>query len=119
MNKVIKNDNYRLRKIHFFCDSILDFINGITIDEFKRNEQINFAISFALIQIGEEASKITMDFREYHSHIPWPNLIGMRHRIVHDYSGSKMKILWETATISIPQLLEEINKILKTGDDSK
>ena len=117
MNKLIKDDSYRLQKIHFFCKSILDFTNGITIDEFKQNEQINFAISFALIQIGEEASKITTDFREQHSHIPWINIIGMRHRIVHDYSGSKMKILWETATISIPQLLRKINKTQES--DSK
>ena len=112
MNELVKDDSYRLQKISFFCESILGFIKDISIEEFKRDEQINFAISFALIQIGEEASKVTMNFREDHSHIPWPNIVGMRHRIVHDYSGSKMKILWETATISIPQLLEEINKIL-------
>jgi len=112
MDKKVKDDSYRIQKIKFYCQSITEFTKNESYENFRENDQLNFAISFALSQIGEEATKLTKEFQIKHDHIPWRNIIGIRHRIVHDYSGSNFITLWESATESVPQLLEGINKIL-------
>ena len=116
MSEEIKDDNYRIQKIRFYCQTIIDFAENKHYEEFRNDNQLNFAISFALSQIGEEAAKLTEELRTKHNQIPWRNIIGIRHRIVHDYSGSNMIVLWEVVKESIPELLSEINQILNRSD---
>ena len=68
MANKIKDDAYHAQKIHFYCQSIIDFTQDQSYESFKKNEQLNFAVSFALMQIGEEATKLTDDFRIKHTH---------------------------------------------------
>ena len=41
--------------------------------------------------------------------------MGMRNRIVHDYDGIYLDVVWETITEDIPKLLASINEILEEG----
>ncbi|MCL1990709.1 MAG: DUF86 domain-containing protein [Defluviitaleaceae bacterium] len=120
MKKVIKDDFYRIQKIHFYCESIADFTKNKTVNDLKSNDQLNFAVVFSLGQIGEHMNKLTSEFKNKYCEIPWKDIISMRHRIVHDYEGVNVDILWESVQEGIPQLLDEINKLLKVhkGDDS-
>ena len=116
MSEEVKDDTYRTQKILFYCEAIVEFLKNKSYEEFRKNHQLNFAISFALSQIGEEAVRLTEEFRTKYQHILWRNMIGVRHRIVHDDLGANMMVLWEVAQESIPALLEAINQILKAAD---
>ena len=114
MNTGIKDDAYHVQNICFYCQTIVEFTSNSTYEEFKENNQLNFATSFALGKVGEEVTKLTDEFKTKYSSIPWHNIIGIRHRLVRDYAGSNLRFLWEVAKDGIPRLLEEINKTLKT-----
>jgi Protein of unknown function DUF86 len=47
---------------------------------------------------GEAARQVSRDFTTSHPEIPWENIIGMRHKVVHDYLGVDEDIVWQVVT---------------------
>jgi uncharacterized protein with HEPN domain len=64
--------------------------------------------------IGEAATKITKECQEDLPQIPWPNIIGMRNRLIHAYFDVNLEILWKTVTEDLPGLIDELEKILSS-----
>ena len=45
---------------------------------------------------------------------PWALITGMRHRLVHAYFDINHDILWTTATESVPELLDQVDRLLSS-----
>ncbi len=45
--------------------------------------------------------------------IPWPQLIGMRNRLVHAYFDINRDILWNTVTEALPPLAARLRSALE------
>ena len=73
---------------------------------------LRFALVHALLIVGEAAGKISADGRKAQPDIPWSNLVGMRHRLVHAYFDINFDILWTTATDAAPALRLQIEALL-------
>lgn len=54
--------------------------------------------------IGEASRQLSNVFRNEHDHIPWTDIIGMRHRIAHDYMNVDLDIVWEVTQQDLPVL---------------
>ena len=65
---------------------VLDFTAELTWEEFHRSQLHQFAAVKALEIIGEAASKISEEIREAPPEIPWREMIGMRNRLIHEYT---------------------------------
>lgn len=101
---VSMKDKGMLSQIVKRCNRIIDKISVITREDFSKNEDVKEVICFNLFQIGELANGLSEEFvKEYHG-IPWKQIIGMRHRIVHGYDTINLDIVWNTAVDSIPSL---------------
>ncbi len=61
--------------------------------------------------IGEAAGKLPPDFRDSHPDIPWKKIIGLRHRIVHDYFDIDVEIIWQILKKDIPALKQNLQLI--------
>ena len=72
------------------------------------------AVLHHLTVIGEAISRLSVDLRERHPHVPWRQIIAVRHRIVHAYFDLDWQILWDAATIDIPELRRQVREILTT-----
>lgn len=107
-------DRKVLRKIYDHVASVLDYCNNCKeLDEFKRDSMRVEACVFNLMQIGELAKTCISDgTKEEIRTIPWKQLYGMRNRIVHEYSGVNMNIIWDTIREDLPELKSEIKKYL-------
>ena len=71
------------------------------------------ACVFNLMQVGELAKTALSDETKTQiTTIPWKQLYGMRNRIVHGYSGVDMRIVWDTIHDDLPELKDEIEKII-------
>ena len=106
-------DQIVLRKIQGHIESILRYCEGIqSFQEFQSNSMRVEATVFNLMQIGELAKESLSDEVKAHlTTIPWPQLYGMRNRIVHGYSGVNMNIVWDTIQMDLPDLLTELRAI--------
>jgi len=56
---------------------------------------------------------VASDERDRLSQIPWKQIIGTRHRIVHDYIHVDTDILWEIVSVHIPELRELLAAVLE------
>jgi uncharacterized protein with HEPN domain len=81
---------------------------------FEREESTQNSIIYYLQIIGEAASAIPLDFRNRHPELPWRQMISTRNKLIHNYAGIDLDIVWETATVSIPDLEPQIKAILES-----
>jgi uncharacterized protein with HEPN domain len=66
--------------------------------------------------IGEAASRVPIDGRSRYPDIPWPQIIGMRNRLIHGYNSVDFDILWQTAREDLPPLIAALESILASED---
>jgi uncharacterized protein with HEPN domain len=76
------------------------------------DRKLVLALVKAIEIIGEAAYQITPETRESLPGIPWDDLVGMRHRLVHAYFDINLDILWRTATDDVPALLRVLEDSL-------
>ncbi len=85
-------------------------------DETRDNLIIDLKLRLALIRavevIGEAASRISPDTQAAYPDIPWAAITGMRNRLIHGYFNINLDILWVTATVEVPNLVNELEKII-------
>lgn len=94
------------------------YIKGVTRDEFMNNIQLQDSVIRRLEIIGEAASRVSTQFRERYSAIPWGRMIGMRNRVIHGYGTVDLDIVWTTVQEKIPELLVLIEPLIppKSGE---
>jgi len=61
--------------------------------------------------IGEATKKISRDFRTMHNEIPWKEMAGIRDKLIHDYMGVDVDVIWKTIEIGLPELKLLFQKI--------
>lgn len=62
--------------------------------------------------IGEAASKVSAGTCSELGGIPWPDVIGMRNRLIHAYFDINLDILWATVQDSLPPLIQALESAL-------
>ncbi len=103
-----KNDEYYIGKILTDLHFIVEHMNGVTIKTLCENEVLLDSMSFRLIQIQENAKKLTEAYKMAHKTIPWTDISGLRNRIVHDYGNIDLGIIFSTLTEDVPWLISEL-----------
>ncbi|MBP3610992.1 MAG: DUF86 domain-containing protein [Lachnospiraceae bacterium] len=104
----IKNDSYYIQKIRTDLAFIVEHMRDVDIEELNENEILLDSMLFRMIQISENAKRLSEAYRGTHSYIPWSALGGMRNRIVHDYGNVDLNVVFDTLKNDIPGLLELI-----------
>jgi uncharacterized protein with HEPN domain len=79
--------------------------------DFDADENLRLALAYLVQIIGEAAGRVSLAFREAHPEVPWSEIIGMRHKIVHDYLGVDYDIVWEVVTGDLPVLARTLTRI--------
>ena len=83
----------------------------MSYEKFAADSMLTEACVFNLSQIGELANQLDDDFTLAHAEIPWRSLYGLRNRIVHDYDGVNMNLIWTIITEDLEPLRRELQKI--------
>ena len=101
----IKNNIYYIQKIRKDLEFIVEHMQDVSMEELNVNEVLLDSMLFRMIQISENAKRLTDEYKLSHSHIPWSALSGMRNRIVHDYGNVDLNIVYETLKNDMLELL--------------
>ena len=101
-----------IEKMISHIEKIQEYTRDLNYDSFIKNEMIIEACAFNFSQLGELSHKLEDDFLQSNQSIPWKAIYGMRNKIIHDYDGINLSLVWETISEDLPELVEQLKKIL-------
>jgi len=84
---------------------------------FDADEDLRIVLAHCVQIIGEAASRVSPATQAAHPQIPWRRIVGMRHRIVHDYMNIDADILWEVVRRNLPELIRLLTPIVPPDPD--
>lgn len=108
----IKNDNYYLKKIKADLEYLIEISKDLSKEEFEKSPLHQDSIMFRMIQISENAERLSKEFKNRYSEIGWQMMKGMRNRIVHEYGGVDLKIVYDAVKQDIPSFYETIKNLV-------
>ena len=106
----IKDDSYYLQKIRKDLEFIIVHMENVEEADFEANEVLQDSMMFRLIQVSENARKLTDDFKEEHNQVPWSDVYGLRNRIVHDYGMVDLHVVYVTLIKDVPELINSLKE---------
>jgi len=92
---------------------IKEFTEGMAFGEFIKDKKTINAVIRSLEVMGAAVKKIPSEIKNKYPEIPWKYIAGMRDKLIHEYHGVDLEIVWEVVKTEIPPLKSEFEKILK------
>lgn len=90
----------------------LQFTRDMTKDEFFGSRLHQNAVIRSLEIIGEAAGHVSPETTKTLPQIPWREITGMRHRLIHDYFDVDLNLVWQVVQVEIPSLIETLEAIV-------
>jgi uncharacterized protein with HEPN domain len=90
----------------------LEISNNKNKEEYDNDITLRLALTHLVQVIGEAAQRVSNPFRDAHPEVPWREIIGMRHRIVHDYLNVDEEVVWQVVQDDLPPLVETLKRII-------
>lgn len=72
------------------------------------------AVKYSLIIIGEASNKLSKETLAKYSQVNWKEIISLRNRIVHEYFGLKVRLLWDIISQELEKLKEVVITMIKS-----
>jgi len=112
----MKHDTYeRLKRILSFSKKVQQRTFNLNLDDFLNDELLQESIMYCLGQIGEIASKISDEEQNKYQNLFWDQMVGLRHRLFHDYEAINFIMVYDITQQPITQLINELELILSTN----
>ena len=109
-------DKGRLEDIVFYANNVMKILDGVSYEDFVNDIRIYYSVMKNIEIIGEAANMLSKDFIDTYSGLPWKQIIGMRHVLVHGYAQVSNVDLWDTAKNDIDPLCQKVLEYLKDID---
>ena len=88
------------------------FTGGVSFENFNNDRLLQHAVIRLIEIIGEAARNVSADFKAGHPEIPWAAIVGMRHRLVHEYFRVAPDKVWEVVQKDLPELVGLIEPLV-------
>ena len=107
-----KDDTIRLRHMLDAAQEAMGFGQGRTRADLNDDRKLALALVKDIEIIGEAAYQVSEIARDQLQDIPWNDIIGMRHRLVHGYFDINLDILWRTVQEDLPALIAVLEPLV-------
>ena len=99
------DDRVRLEHMLAAARDVRRYVSGRHRSDLDADSMLRRALTNAVQEIGEAASKLSDDARLRVPGVPWGQVVAMRHVLVHVYWGVDHDRLWATAIHDVPVLI--------------
>ena len=106
------NDDLYLLHMLESAQKALAFVQGKTRDGYDDNEVLRLALLHLIQTVGEAARNVSEAYQKQHPEIAWKPIMGIRHRIVHNYADVDDEVIWKTVTDDLPPLVIHLEKLI-------
>lgn len=103
------------RNVRLLLDDILSsiakierYVGAMDREQFLQDEKTTDAVVRNIEIIGEATRQLPTEFTAVHPDIPWNQMAGLRNRIVHEYFGLDLEIIWTIIEQDLPILQKQL-----------
>jgi len=106
--------NPRLYLTHILesADLVASYVRELDLVAFADDQQLQDAVVRRIEIIGEAVKNLPPDVRELNPDVPWKRIAGMRDKVIHDYMGVDVELVWTVAETLMPELRSAVSRIL-------
>lgn len=112
------------RDYRLYIDDILEAIRriekyskGLSFDDFSKNNMLMDAVVRNFEIIGEATKHLPQSMRRKYPKLPWKMMSGMRDKLIHEYFGVNVEVLWKTIQEGLPELKPKVEELLTRMDE--
>jgi uncharacterized protein with HEPN domain len=94
-----------------------DYLGALTFEEFSKDDKTVDAVIRNFAVIGEATKHVPFNVKKKYPEISWKRMAGMRDKVIHEYFGVDLRILWDTSKSDLSasrplleHLLDEMEK---------
>lgn len=109
------DDRWRICHMIEASEQALAFVAGRERADLDRDAMLRFALTRAVEIVGEAAGQVSDAGRSELARVPWPQIVGMRNRLIHAYFDINRDILWDTVQLALPPLVAQLKPAV--GED--
>jgi uncharacterized protein with HEPN domain len=109
----MRREQLYLHDIVLAADAIARFLLGQDSESFDNNDQLESAVAFQLMIIGEAVAHLPEELKAKYPSIPWIQITGLRNQVAHQYFGLAWESIWDTASQEVPVLRKQVAEILR------
>jgi len=106
------SDLITLLDIYQAIELIFSYTKNVSYQELVKNQEKQDAVLRRIIIIGEATKRLSADFRQQHSSIPWKQIAGMRDILTHNYDNVDLEEVWAVINVNLPILHQYIYPLL-------
>lgn len=100
-------------------NAILDFVEGLSFEDFCDDRKTYSAAIREFEIIGEAVGKLPESFRERRPDVEWQDIKDFRNLLSHEYFGVDLEIVWKIIEDDLPALMDAVREIAGTERDEK
>ncbi len=104
--------------IRDYAREAVEFAGSRSRGDLDTDRMLELSLTRLIEIVGEAANRVSEETRARYPEIPWPQIVGMRNRIIHAYEHVDLNILWDTVTLELPSLIEQVERILEQWSDA-
>lgn len=88
-------------------------MEDVVFRRFSENQQLQDAVIRRIETIGEAVKNLPAEMRDAAPGVPWRRIAGMRDKVVHDYMGVDIEMVWTVAHRDLPERALEVRGLLE------
>jgi len=109
---MLLRDLTSLQDIVAAIELVAKFTQGVDHDNFDESLLIQSAVVRQIEIIGEATKRLSEEFRQKYTDIPWRQMAGMRDILIHAYDSIDPDEVWNVATRDLPRICTQIKAII-------
>lgn len=114
----LRDDGVSLRHMLDHAAEAVEIARGRSRTDLDLDRVLALALTKLIEIVGEAANRVSSVTRDAHPGIPWREIIGTRHRLVHGYDEVDFDVLWRIVSAELPPLIQQIETLLSDRSES-